>query len=191
MTSKIMLLRHGKPEFDLFSTGRDPYAAAQLSQVIRRYTQSPIAPAPPPPVHALQHARDCRAIVCSDLRRSLESATRLGHAQKTLIAPLFREAELPYADWQRPRLSLYSWFVIFRLLWLFGYAQNGESLRQARRRAIAATDVLTELARQHGSVLLVGHGFMNHFIARQLRARGWQGPKSPGRHYWEYGVYEA
>ncbi|MFO7602198.1 MAG: hypothetical protein R6X06_00100, partial [Gammaproteobacteria bacterium] len=82
MTSKIMLLRHGKPEFDLFSAGRDPYAAAQLSQVIRRYTQSPIAPAPPPPVHALQHARDCRAIVCSDLRRSLESATRLGHEHK-------------------------------------------------------------------------------------------------------------
>jgi hypothetical protein len=49
---------------------------------------------------------------------------------------------------------------------------------------------LTELAAEHSHVLLVGHGFINHFIARELLKSGWTGPGRPGPEYWSYGVYE-
>jgi len=38
-------------------------------------------------------------------------------------------------------------------------------------------------------VILVGHGLMNRLIAKQLRYKHWQGPASPGKKYWKYGVY--
>lgn len=57
-------------------------------------------------------------------------------------------------------------------------------------RAGVAADKLVELARQHGSVFLVGHGIMTMLIARKLRAwLGW--PKRPVNNFWSFGVYLA
>ena len=186
---KIILLRHGKPEFDLFAESKTKYAPAQFREIITRYTESPLNPDTPPPTATLQLSRDCNAIVCSDLIRSLESARMLGRDDIHLVDPVFRESDPPYADWRFPRLSLYSWLVTFRLLWLFGYSNNGESIKAARQRAGTASKILASIAEEHDSVLLAGHGFMNRFIAGHLRANGWSGPKDPGKDYWAYAVY--
>ena len=187
---KIILLRHGQPEFDLFSESRTRYVPADLHQVIKRYTESPINSAVMPPAETMQMAQTCNAVICSDLIRSIDSARLLGHPEVHLVDPVFRESDLPHADWRFPKLSLYSWFITFRLLWLFGYANNGESIKMAKQRAATATRALTEIAGQQDSVLLVGHGFINRFIAGHLRTNGWHGPKDPGKNYWEYGVYQ-
>ena len=168
---KIILLRHGKPEFDLSAESKTKYAPTQFSDIITRYSESPLNPDTPPPIAALQLSRDCNAIVCSDLIRSLESAKMLGRDEIHLIDPVFRESNPPYADWRFPKLSLYSWLVTFRLLWLFGYSNNGESIKAARERAAAASTLLISMAEEHDSVLLAGHGFMNRFIAEKTLAR--------------------
>lgn len=49
---------------------------------------------------------------------------------------------------------------------------------------------LIELAEEHQKVLLVGHGFINHFIAKELQKGGWYGPTRPGKRFWSYGTYE-
>lgn len=81
------------------------------------------------------------------------------------------------------------WVVLLRLLWLFGFSRNGESIVDTKARARQAARRLMELSQQHERVLLIGHGFINYLIARELRAQGWRGPKKPGRRYWEYSVY--
>jgi hypothetical protein len=73
---------------------------------------------------------------------------------------------------------------------MLGFSRNGESLLNARDRAREAAAKLVQLAEEHHAVLLVGHGFINHFIAKELRSRGWLGPKKPGSGFWDYGVYE-
>jgi broad specificity phosphatase PhoE len=73
---------------------------------------------------------------------------------------------------------------------LFGFSRNGESLIDTRIRARQAAAKLIELAEGHRQVLLVGHGFMNRFIARELLRSGWAGPLKPGKGFWGYGVYE-
>lgn len=186
---KIVLLRHGQPEYDLFAEAQRRFAPAELRRIILRYTESSLNPAVTPSAATCQLAQSCNAVVCSNLSRSIESARMLGHDDIQLIDPVFRESDLPHADWRFPRLSLYTWFITFRLLWLLGYSNNGEAFKLARQRAVRASDILVSLARQHGSVLLAGHGFMNRFIAGHLRADGWHGPKDPGKHYWEYGIY--
>lgn len=187
---KIILLRHGQPEFDLFSESKTRYVPADLREVVKRYTESPINSDVMPPTETIQMAQSCNAVICSDLIRSIDSARLLGHPEVHLVDPVFRESDPPHAEWRFPRLSLYSWLVIFRLLWLFGYSKNSESLKAARQRASAASIILSAMAEEHDSVLLAGHGFMNRFIAGHLRANGWRGPRDPGKNYWEYGVYQ-
>jgi broad specificity phosphatase PhoE len=57
-------------------------------------------------------------------------------------------------------------------------------------RARGAAQRLIELARERGSVLLVGHGVMNRLIAAALLARGAVGPRRLRSGYWTSGVYE-
>lgn len=71
-----------------------------------------------------------------------------------------------------------------------GFSSNGESFRASRVRATAGAEMLKNAAVEYGSVLLVGHELINHFIAKELLITGWQGPKSPGKRHWEFGVYQ-
>jgi hypothetical protein len=80
--------------------------------------------------------------------------------------------------------------VLLRYMSVFGFSQNGESLSMAKKRAQVAASALIDIAHVHGSVLLVGHGFINYFLAKELLSRNWAGPSKPGGGYWEYGVYQ-
>ena len=81
------------------------------------------------------------------------------------------------------------WLVLYRLIWLFGYSQNGESYAAANNRADAAASKLMTLAEEHDKVVLIGHGLMNRIIAKRLCINNWTGPTSPGKKYWEFGIY--
>jgi broad specificity phosphatase PhoE len=181
---EIMLLRHGKPAFRLSGIVR----ASELKNVATSYDASGIIDQPPPELIDKMSGYDC--VVCSDLQRSLESARALGYRDNLLMAPLFSEAAIPYFNRGFLALPISFWVVLLRLLWLFGFSQNGESFSATKVRAKQAANRLIELAEQHQRVLLVGHGFINHFIAKELKLIGWKGPKSSGRTYWEYSVYQ-
>ena len=62
-----------------------------------------------------------------------------------------------------------SWAVILRCLWFCGYARRNESLAKAKQRLKKASDQLVKYAEEHGSAVLVGHGFFNRLIAIELR----------------------
>jgi broad specificity phosphatase PhoE len=133
----------------------------------------------------LANAAEC--IVTSTLRRSLESAALLAPGRPVVSELLFVEAGMPTADPEaiRPR----RWDVFSRIAWMLGWSQGRESWPAARRRANHAAARLTELAREHGSVLLVGHGMLNLLIQRALRASGWSGGGWRSD-YWSHVVLE-
>ena len=144
-----------------------------------------------PPREAVQMAISCNTVVCSDLRRSVESARKLGASEPDHVESVFREMVLPYASFPSPRLAPGIWAAFFRACWFLGYSPNGESLCQGRLRAATGASRLRQIAADRGSVLLVGHAVVNGLIARELLATGWQGPGSPGRRHWKFGVYEC
>ncbi|MDH3975574.1 MAG: histidine phosphatase family protein [Deltaproteobacteria bacterium] len=183
---KIVLLRHGKP----YIKKTEKLKAAELHRWIDSYNSSGIHKKYPPGKAAIHIANECRAVVCSDFRRSIESAEILGKTGLKHIDPLFREMGLPYGTWKSPKASPVVWAAIFRALWFFGYASNSENFSSAKKRASQAADKLEDIAKAQGSVLFVGHGFMNRYIAKDLLSNGWQGPHSPGKKYWEFGLYE-
>jgi broad specificity phosphatase PhoE len=182
---QIVLMRHGRPAID----GQQRLSARSFGAWVDQYNAAAIDPASPPPAAAISQARLARHVLCSTLPRSLTSAAALGidapHGQDTA----FRELEMPHADWHFPILPVGLWSVLFRLAWALGYHRHAESFASARTRAAACATTLSQLAATHGSVLFIGHGALNGFIAQALRRSGWHSPDSAPRHYWQYAIF--
>lgn len=184
---KILLVRHGKPQVPAFGKLK----ASEFSKWINTYNSAGIDRQFTAPAPVSAAVTQCAAILCSDLPRSIESAQALGIQSITEIDPQLREIDLPCAEWNFPKLSLNFWVPFFRILWFMGYSRHSETLSQARARAHSASTKLQTIARQQGSVAFIGHGMINRLIADDLRRNNWQGPKNPGKRYWDFGVYET
>ncbi len=180
---RITLLRHGKPAFELKGNIR----GGDLGGIARSYDLSGIVDTPPS--ETVTVVQGASFVVCSHLKRSLESAKALGFSEVRVTDKLFGETAIPHFTGGAIPLPVSVWVVVLRLMWLLGFSRNGESLSNARRRANQAAARLVELAEEHQDVLLVGHGLMNHFIAKELRKCGWQGPSRLARGYWGFGSY--
>jgi broad specificity phosphatase PhoE len=178
-------MRHGKPKID-----NDLRVSAEEFGIwVQKYNASGIDTAFPPSQLAIEQANLGAFTVCSNLPRSLESANALGLGGVGICDPAFREMEMPHAAWRFPKLPLVAWSVFFRLAWVLGYSANAESFKAARARARSCAKQLTDLAIAHDTVLFIGHGSLNWFIAKYLKGMGWQCAEEPPGKYWEFSVY--
>ncbi len=181
---QIVLARHGKPNLQYKSW----ITPREMKEWIDAYNRADVL-LDDVPADTLSTANASGIVVSSTLPRSIQSAQYLVQRKTFLIEPAFCEADLPYSHWPFPKLPLAMWSVGFRLAWFSGFSQNAEPLAHAKSRAIAATERLIDLAEEHGSVFLVGHGIMMMLIAKELRLLGWTGPKRPADKYWQYSIY--
>lgn len=179
---EIILLRHGKPELEL----KGILKASEFKQIAAAYALSGIQDFPPKKL--INHFNSFY-IVCSDMQRSIQSAERLGFKEIHLSDEIFRESDIPHFLQSYIKLPMILWLILFRVMWLFGFKRNGESFIAAKKRAKIATQKLIAIAHENEKVILVGHGIMNRMIAKQLRAKNWSGPISPGKKYWKFAIY--
>ena len=179
---EIILLRHGKPEVEL----KGHLNASEIKLLAVEYAQAGVQDSPP---IELKESFNACYVVCSDLARSKQSAKRLGINEIHLSDNLFTETVIPHFDQGVIKMPVTMWLTVLRIMWLFGFKKNGESFVKAKQRAKLATSKLITLAQENEKVILVGHGLMNHLIAKQLRFNNWQGPTSPGKKHWEFGRY--
>ena len=182
---QIVLMGHGKPKIDT----RRRLNAAEFGVWVEQYNAAGIDIECQPPREAVAQANQCAFTVCSNLPRSLESANALGAEHIGVYSPTFREMDIPHAAWRFPTLSLQAWLVFFRLAWALGYSANAESFKSAKARARSCAEQLANLASIHGTVLFVGHGSLNWFVARYLKRMGWLSADNPPKKYWEHSVF--
>jgi len=168
---QIVLVRHGKPDYH----GPARCSPRQMKDWIEGYNAAEVLPQALP--EALrQTARETAWIVCSSLSRCQQSRRLLLDEDPCEVDEVFAEAHLPYFDSAWPRLPARAWRLLLRSAWFLGFSAHTESIAASNRRAAQAAERLEALAREHGSVLLMGHGIMNVLISHQLRKRGWRGP---------------
>jgi len=175
---EIVLARHGRPLLPDVS----PISGAELGAWARRYDASGINRDVPPPDELRQLAASAGCVLSSDRARSIESASWL--SDRAVIDPRLREAGLPERIGIPIRLHPDICVVLARAAWWLNWTRAAETIAGARERADHVTDQLCELAREHGSVLVVGHGIFNGLVAKCLRQRGWRGPRTLPRGYW-------
>jgi hypothetical protein len=184
---KIVLIRHGKPIIPPLNW----MSASSFGDWVKDYSISGLSISSKPTPTALNYARDCNAIVCSNLPRSIDSGHVLETEKIILSDSIFNEVEIPSANWHRLKLSPNLWAVLFRSTWLLGYSRNTESFTDIKTRAADAFKLLSGIAYEREKVVFVGHAVFNQFLARELRKNGWKGPRNPGTRYWSHGVYRA
>ena len=180
-------MRHGEPDISGFP---DKVSANEWPTLLARYSECGIVDTEKPEHISNAMLKGCHTIVTSDLRRSIESASLLSSHHSFITDSLFREIEDAFIPIPFLTLAPKTWGNIFILLWLVGAFALKRAFREGKVRARHCAKKLADLASEHGKVLFVGHGFINAYIATELRSLGWDGPRIPSKKYWEYGVYQ-
>lgn len=187
---KIILMRHGRPELDLDRLRSEKMVPITVGQIVKDYERSGLSDGSTPPSDALNISGACNRAYCSDLPRAVESISRLGLDEKVLIDELFRESSLPYLKWSKPKLTFFTWCIIFRIMWLFGFAKNGEAIADAKKRGRQCVDKLCQDATSNDTVLFLGHGIMNRLISSELKKQGWNKLAGSTEQYWSYVIWQ-
>ncbi|NOU22704.1 MAG: hypothetical protein HOO93_13155 [Methyloglobulus sp.] len=188
---QITIIRHGVPDL----SGWEKIPSSRMPEWIKAYNVAGVKHEahliPQKMAIKLQH----NFVVCSDLARSINSAQLIGYQSPLLIDAIFREAELPEIQIPFARLTPNAWSMVFRLFWFAGIANKAEAIEPFKQRVSLAAAKLVQLAHEHDSILLIGHGIINRFLAKELIADGWLGDEAPngnkygGYRYWEYATY--
>ncbi|MBV7504828.1 histidine phosphatase family protein [Bacillus sp. sid0103] len=184
---EISLIRHGRSRF----TDNKPISCEKFIDWMEQYDSHGVFEENSYPTETLEKIRSAAAVLTSDLKRSIESAGILNPNRKARINPLFRETELPTpsTDYGGLKLNPTIWAVLLWCLWFSGYSRNCESIGDAEARARRAAKVLIKYAHEHNRVALVGHGFFNSLIAKELIKAGWRGKKTTSLIHWDCTTY--
>lgn len=183
---RIILMRHGK----ISLPAQKSVSSLEFRNWINSYNAADLCKKMKPNEETSQLAQSCNVTVCSSLTRSIASAKYLGINEIHIIEHQLREMEMPWGNLTMLILKPKYWAIIFRILWFLGYSQNSESFKEAKCRAAQAALLLESMAKEKNTVLFVGHGMLNRFIAKSLVEHGWQTKKKAGSNHWEFGVYE-
>lgn len=184
---EISLIRHGKS----LLTENEKLTCLDFKKWVEKYDSYGVFEEQIYPPETIGKITNAKMVVSSDLRRSIESAKLLNNQIKIIPNPLFREKELPTFSKKLWNIKMRpnQWAVILTLLWICGFTNDCESYKFAKLRAKKASQQLIEYAEKYHSVVLVGHGFFNMLIAKELRKKGWKGKRKSGVKHWSCTTY--
>lgn len=183
---QIVLIRHGKPA----DVNTQRITGYDIGRWVRHYNTRGITKETRPPKLVRELAATTNYLVTSDLPRAAESAAWIAESREVRSDPELREAGLPESLQLPIRLPPAVWLVLARVAWWFDWCNSEETIQMTRRRADRTANRLIELAAEYGSVMVVGHGTFNRFLAAQLRRHGWRGPKIVHARYWAASRYD-
>ncbi|MEE9337238.1 MAG: hypothetical protein V3U87_04095 [Methylococcaceae bacterium] len=190
---RITLLRHGNPELSAW----DKIHASEMPEWIAAYNSTGVERDISQSCQEMVNEFEHKFIVCSHLNRSIHSAQMIGYSSPDLVDSIFCEAELPVIPIPMIKLTPHGWSMVFRVFWFVGVSKKVESLSSFKSRVSLATEKLVHQAIIHDSVLFIGHGIINRFLAKELILKGWIGKETPndnkywGYKYWEYTTYTS
>ncbi|MGP1907979.1 histidine phosphatase family protein [Metabacillus sp. JX24] len=184
---EISFIRHGKSK----CIENSPVTICSFKDWIEKYDSEGVFEEDAYPSESIEKISKVSVVFTSDLKRSIQSAHLLNSNSHIISDPMFREVELPSPILKSLSLKLSPniWTVILRTLWFFGYSSNCESFKCAKNRAITAAEVLIKNAEEHRLVALVGHGFFNMMIAKELQSKGWIGRRNTNSNHWRCTTY--
>lgn len=174
--AKILLIRHAKPVID--------YSACTYKQARDRLNDYNITNKLDfNGFESLNNALlgaiisdNAPIIYTSSLSRAIETANFIFNPWQlsAQINPIFSEFDLNIINVPLVKFTVKTWFLISRLAWFAGVSNYAKSIKQEINRSKAAACILEQHYLQNQTVIVVGHGLINHFIANFFRKNGFQ-----------------
>ncbi|MFS0783950.1 histidine phosphatase family protein [Bacillus sp. 1P06AnD] len=181
----ISLIRHGQSS----CTSQPWIDGRQYKEWLSAYDDRSILSGQIPLEESLESVRTGDFLYTSHLARAIDSAALLGPGKSFTQEALFREAAIPAPFiFKGLKLSTNLWNACMRLCWLLGYSGDIEPYRAAKKRAEQSALQLMEAA-SRGNIVLVGHGFFNHMIGKELRKHGWHTARRQRSVHWACTTY--
>ncbi len=182
---RIILVRHGEPDVEGWSSGK----GNSYGEWLEVYNGAGIKPDSHPGEKLIKSLETCKMFVCSDLKRSYKSASIINSRTAVIKNPVFREFELPESKRKLPAFTPRIWSVIFRVLWFVGYSKNSENFNDSKKRIKESVEILNGIALKFNDIALVGHGLINKFIGMELKKNGWKKISGAGKGFWSHSEY--
>ncbi len=187
VAGRIIIVRHGRPVLNRNEGPRLDWKAYR--EWWAKYEQSPLADGQKCS-DALMKEIPGDAVMYSSMRlRAMQTADHLARGKQVTRNEVFNEAPLPPPRWKARYLPK-TWNKIARVVWLMGHHDGDEHVRDARKRAGKAADMLIEAAAGGRDVVLAAHGWFNRMVRPELRKRGWTCVHDGGDKYWSYRIYQ-
>ncbi|WP_377890845.1 histidine phosphatase family protein [Alkalihalobacillus sp. R86527] len=178
---EISLIRHGKS----LCISNKPISYTFFRKWVIEYDNVGVCEEDAYPSDSIEKVLSSELVFTSHLKRALHSAYILNPTLDPISDVTFREVELPILVTinEKMKLKPNGWAVILRIMWFLGYSNGCESYKSAKKRATRAADKLIEAAKEHNNIVLVGHGFFNKMIAKELKRNGWTNRKISTNHW--------
>lgn len=154
-----------------------------------RYEAGSLAEDQDVPERLIEAVKDVDLVLSSERCRAIETAERATRGRSPKSNAVFNEAPLPPPRFKTRKYLPKTWNVLARSYWLRGHTLAGESVGEARQRALEAARAL-HAAADGNSVYLAAHGWFNRMLRRPLKQLGWICVYDGGDKYWSYRVYE-
>jgi broad specificity phosphatase PhoE len=184
---EITLIRHGKSQWQEGGW----LGPTEFTEWIKRYDLHGVCEEDAIPQVTIEKVKEAKWLVASTLPRAIHSTHLLKPSCPIEVNDLFCEVEMPVPFVNQPlKLPVNAWLMIARILWLCGYARNVESYNEAKQRAKLAADLLCVYAQQHRNVVVVGHGWFNCILGRELKRRKWKIERSASFRHWQAVTYK-
>lgn len=166
---QVIIIRHQKVNLPK----QRNYTFREASRYYQAYDTAKIYPVEFSPV--LLNSNDVDKVYCSRLPRAIHTAQQMFgtdiQLEKHAFFNEFKKGMIPLPV---VRFNLGIWSVLSSIEWMLGVGNGqGETYRQARYRAGYAADFLETRAMEEERVVLVAHGFLNHFIKKYMKKNGW------------------
>ncbi len=111
--------------------------------------------------------------MASDLPRARETAA-IVFPGRVELQPGLREVEFAEFPTGSLRLPVRVWKWVYQASWMLGHASQRAGRDAFRQRVTRAADSLESLT---ADTLVVAHAGLMHYLSRELRRRGWSGPR--------------
>lgn len=183
----IIISRHGRPALNRSAGPKLDWK--EYRDWWDRYEVGSLAEDQAPPQKLKDAVSEVDLVLSSARPRAVETAKWATDGREPEQNPVFNEAPLPPPRFRTRRYLPKTWNILARTAWLRGHSLDGESVHDARARAIQAASELHERAIGQ-SVYLAAHGWFNRMLRRPLKKLGWVCVHDGGDKYWSYRIYE-
>jgi hypothetical protein len=166
---QVMIIRHQKVNLPR----QRNYTFREANRYYQAYDTADIFPVEVSPVKL--NGDDVDKIYCSRLPRAINTSRQMfGNDLYLEKHKFFNEFKKDMVPLPVVRFNLDTWSVLSSIEWILGAGNGqGETYKGARARAEYAAEFLEGQAMAEEKVVLVAHGFLNHFIRKYMKKNGW------------------